>query len=157
MKSAGASLTALSLLACVLITVTPSSAGTTGVLAGYVFNADGRTPYANATVSVSICLDWLSYDSHCSKVEERPTDAHGFYAFVSLSPGYYDMSAYVAGTRLGGGCRVQSAVDADTTTFAYLQLNDFSKCICDCFHVVRFGPTSTSSIFSFDARGNLEH
>jgi hypothetical protein len=157
MKATKTWLTACLLFACVLLTVAPSSAGTTGVLSGYVFDSDGRTPHVNATVAVSLCRDFLVYDWSCTEVDQRQTDIHGRYVFISLGPGYYSVYASVASTRLGSPCRTQATVDANSTTFANLDMNDFSKCICDCFDVVYFRPTGTSSIYSFDASGNLEH
>lgn len=157
MHTAKASLTAFMLLAYAVTAAAPSNAGTTGVLTGYVFDSYGRMPQANAVVEIATCLDWMAYEWSCTTVDQRQTDSHGRYLFVSLNPGYYFVHAHIANTRIGSPCRTKAAVDADLTTFVDLSMNDFSKGIYDCFRIVHFRPTVTSSNYSFGADGDLEH
>jgi hypothetical protein len=150
---ARATLSAGLLLACALLGEVPCSAGTTGVLSGYVYDYDSLKPHASAMVRIALCSGFS-----CTAVDTRSTDSHGHYTFNSLSPGHYFISASDINAKMGSPeCRFRATVDADGTTFVDLEMDRWSKAIRDCWREYQFGPKNTTSIYSFDSSGDLEH
>jgi hypothetical protein len=85
----------------------PALAGTTGMLNGFVYGAGALGSRVFLT-QASVTL----YDSSGTQV--AVSDAHGFFAFVSVPPGVYSLRATHAGW-YHCGSRVRISTDAVTT------------------------------------------
>lgn len=90
-------------------------AGTTGVLNGYVRDADGK-PAANALVRVV----------SPSEREKTYTDQHGFFVFLSLPPDAYSISVEKRGT--SNAYALGARVDSDQTTSLNFRFRSFRRC-----------------------------
>jgi hypothetical protein len=120
----------------------PAQAGTTGVVSGRVFDDHGH-PLSGATVWIARLnaqgdlpseVDMKSRESFL-----RKTNAHGFFVYPSLSPGYYLIEPSMSGR--DSGCSPRVIVDADLTT--YIDLTMFSRdTLIDCFGLRYVSPIS---------------
>lgn len=73
----------ISLIAFLVLTISPAFAGTTGSIAGTVTDERGK-PLADVTVSIE----------SPAFIAERKTDARGFYVFPDIAPGPVKVAFY---------------------------------------------------------------
>jgi hypothetical protein len=93
-------------------------AGTTGVLSGHVFSVYGD-PLVGATVQLVDLRDRTELnreiDFRRRLLDSRTTDAHGFFVFLSLEPGFYVIRPVLQGWNFY--CPPRVVVFADQTSF----------------------------------------
>lgn len=102
-----------------------ASAGTTGVVSGYVYDRFG-TPLRGADVEIFNLTDpsvprWY-VDARSFASTTTTTNAKGYFVFVSLQSGNYLIRSRLAGQHLY--CPPRVIVDADQTTFVSFRMDD---------------------------------
>jgi hypothetical protein len=100
-------------------------AGTTGVVSGFVYDRSGR-PLRGADVVIFDLRvpneSRFDVNSQTSESTSAMTDAHGYFVFISLKPGYYLVRSRLAGQYLY--CPPRVIVDADQSTFVSISMVD---------------------------------
>lgn len=125
-------------LAC--IGMRPAAAGTTGNLSGHVFDMMGQ-PLRGATVQL-VTLRYpyelnRDVDLRSHEVQVRQTSPSGFFVFLSLEPGFYQLRSTASGKYFQ--CPPRIVIYADQTS--YIQLFMFDQLmITRCSDDTIFGP-----------------
>ena len=138
-RSAIVTATLLAAAACVFLPRT-AIAGTTGVISGQVMTMEGH-PLPGATVQV-VDLPYASEpvresDFLTRLLDARKTDANGFFHFLSLEPGIYEIRPVLAGWNFS--CVPRVVVFADQTSFIDLSMSDLELFV-PCEGVQYYGP-----------------
>jgi Carboxypeptidase regulatory-like domain len=127
------SLLVLFLASILAVSVSAANAGTTGVLSGYVVDDPSQRPIPHVTVHAGL--------------ETTTTDSRGYFIFISLALGRYQLYA-------SDGCPLKAVVSADQENVATLWVS--STKMYDCSFGARARPTDQFGEYSFDADGNPE-
>lgn len=105
--------------------LTSAFAGTTGVARGTVVGSTGK-PLNGITVIITRFMtldDALNYRTSVARGSETTkSNERGFYAFVSLIPGYYVVTATASGEYLY--CHPRLAISADMVTTVDLHMSE---------------------------------
>ena len=117
-----------------------ATAGTTGILSGHVFDDDGRA-ITGATVQLITLRDPFELNRDIAmgthEVQTRSTSTSGFFVYLSLEPGYYQIRTTVPGKFFV--CPPRVVIFADQTSYIQLfVLSDYVVTQCD--DSVYFGP-----------------
>lgn len=130
------------LLAAAACVVSPraATAGTTGVISGFVYTMEGH-PLPGATVQI-VDLPYASEpvrDSDFTKrlLDARTTDANGFFVFLSMDPGIYEIRPVLPGWNFY--CVPRIVVYADQTSFIDLSMSDLELFV-PCAGTQYYGP-----------------
>ena len=110
--------------ACLLPPIA-ARAGTTGTISGYVFTMEGH-PLPGAAVQI-VDLPYASEPSRDNDFNKRllavrTTDSNGFFVFLSMEPGLYEIRPVLAGWNFD--CVPRVVVFADQTSFIDLSMTD---------------------------------
>ena len=123
-RSALTAAAALVAVACMALPNT-ATAGTTGVISGYVLTMEGH-PLQGATVQIIDLPDAreTTRDSDFGRrlLTYRTTDANGFFVFLSMEPGLYAIRPVLSGWNFN--CVPRVVVFADETSFISLWMTD---------------------------------
>lgn len=117
-----------------------AKAGTTGVISGYVFTMEGH-PLPGAAVQI-VDLPYASQpvrdlDFNRRLLAVRTTDANGFFVFLSMDPGIYEIRPVLAGWNFY--CVPRIVVFADQTSFIDMSMSDLELFV-PCQGPEYFGP-----------------
>ncbi|HXW77477.1 MAG TPA: carboxypeptidase-like regulatory domain-containing protein [Candidatus Eremiobacteraceae bacterium] len=119
---------------------TMARAGTTGVLSGQVFASSGE-PLRGATVELAQLPDPSAMvrdvDFQRLVIDTRSTDAHGFFVFLSVDPGFYVVRVVLPGWQ--SICPPREFVFADQTNFVSLFMINGQGAV-DCLPINYVGP-----------------
>jgi hypothetical protein len=123
-----------------LISTTAAHAGTTGVISGHVFDEYGR-PLQGATVELITLREPFELnrevDPKTHELQLRTTSASGFFVFISLDPGFYQIRTFAQGMYFF--CPPRVVVDADATSSIDLFMLDHYV-VDRCEQLQIFGP-----------------
>jgi protocatechuate 3,4-dioxygenase beta subunit len=125
-------------IAIALMNQDAASAGTTGVVSGYLYDRFG-TPLRGADVEIFNLTDpgvprWY-VDARSFGSTSTTTNAKGYFVFVSLQAGYYLIRFRSAGQNLY--CPPRVIVDADQSTFVSFQMTDLRLLVrCSPMHYI---------------------
>jgi len=117
-----------------------AQAGTTGVISGFVFTMEGHPlpgaavqivdlPYANQPVR--------AMDFTRRLLAVRKTDSNGFFVFLSMDPGIYEIRPVLAGWNFY--CVPRVVVFADQTSFIDMSMTDLELFV-PCEGTQYYGP-----------------
>ena len=117
-----------------------AKAGTTGVISGYVFTMEGH-PLPGAAVQV-VDLPYAGQpvrdlDFSRRLLAVRKTDANGFFVFLSMEPGIYEIRPVLAGWNFY--CVPRVVVFADQTSFIDMSMTDLELFV-PCEGTQYYGP-----------------
>ena len=118
----------------------PAGASTTGNLSGHVYDVQGQ-PLQGATVQL-ITLRYpfelnRQVDLRYHEVQVRQTSPSGFFVFLSLEPGFYQLRSIAAGKYFE--CPPRVAIYADQTSYVQLFMFD-QLMVSHCDEDTIFGP-----------------
>lgn len=131
---------ALLVAAACAFTRTTAGAGTTGVISGQVLTMEGH-PLPGATVQI-VDLPYATMplrdsDFTTRLLDARKTDANGFFHFLSMEPGIYEIRPVLSGWNFY--CVPRVVVFADQTSFIDLSMSDLELFV-PCEGVQYYGP-----------------
>lgn len=117
-----------------------AKAGTTGVISGQVITMEGH-PLPGATVQI-VDLPYLSVpvrdsDFTTRLLDVRKTDSNGFFHFLSMEPGVYEIRPVLAGWNFY--CVPRVVVFADQTSFIDMSMTDLELFV-PCEGTQYYGP-----------------
>jgi hypothetical protein len=140
MRTSAVVTAALLVAAACVFPPTSATAGTTGVISGQVLTMEGH-PLPGATVQV-VDLPYASMpvresDFRTRLLDARTTDTNGFFHFLSMEPGIYEIRPVLAGWNFY--CVPRVVVFADQTSFIDLSMSDLELFV-PCEGVDYYGP-----------------
>jgi len=117
-----------------------ANAGTTGTISGYVFTMEGH-PLPGAAVQI-VDLPYASepvrdIDFTRRILDVRTTDSNGFFVFLSMDPGLYEIRPVLAGWNFN--CVPRVVVFADQTSFIDMSMTDL-ELFTPCGGTQYYGP-----------------
>jgi len=121
-----------------------ATAGTTGVISGYVMTMEGH-PLPGATVQI-VDLPYAGQpvrdvDFGRRLLDARTTDSNGFFVFLSMNPGIYEIRPVMSGWNFY--CVPRIVVFADETSFIDMSMTDLELFV-PCEGTQYYGPIGSA-------------